>query len=142
MKRFLAFRHNPRPLHQTITITNITPYHPSPSPPSPPSLPPPRPPLTSAGEYIRIQLAVSFRETLHHSVYLLALPWQSEAPQELPQRLHQDQVTEIVQVDEGREDGDVEVVAFSEVVPDRLLVEALAFVQEFGDVWGEEGKTL
>ena len=90
--------------------------------------------LTGTGENIGVEFAVSLGEALHHAVDLLALPGQSEAPEELPQRLHQDQVAEVVQLDEGGQHADVEVVPLAQVVPDGALVEALALVKELGDV--------
>ena len=95
--------------------------------------------LTGAGEDVRVEFAVSLGEALHHPVDLLALSGQPEAPEELPERLHQDQVAEVVQVDEGGQHGDVEVGPFAQVVADGLLVQALALVQEIGDVCGRSG---
>ena len=86
------------------------------------------------GEYVRVQLAVPLREALHHTVDFLRLAGQPERPEELPERLHQDQVREVVQLDERAQHPLVEVVTLAEVIADRRFVQALALVQELGDV--------
>ena len=86
------------------------------------------------GEYVRVQLAVPLREAFHHPVDFLRLAGQPERPEELPERLHQDQVREIVQLDERAQHPLVEIVPLAEVIADRCFVQALALVEELGDV--------
>lgn len=68
------------------------------------------------GEDVRIQLAVALREALHHAIDLLRFAGQPERPQELAQRLHQDQIGEIVQFDESLQHLLVEVVLLAEII--------------------------
>ena len=88
------------------------------------------------GEDVGVELAVPLGEALHHAVDLLGLAGQPEGPEELPQRLHEDEVGEVVELDEGAQHALVEIVALAEVVADRRLVQALALVEELGHVVG------
>ena len=47
-----------------------------------------------------------------------------------------------MQLDEGGQHADVEVVPLAQVVPDGALVEALALVQELGDVCGGNARLV
>lgn len=56
-------------------------------------------------------MTVSLGERLHHAVYLLGLAGQPEAPQKLPESLNQVQVCELVQLQEGVQNLDVEFIS-------------------------------
>ena len=75
-----------------------------------------------------IQIQALFNEKL----FELLLP---ETPKKLSEGLHQNEVGKIVQLDEGFEDGLVEVTLLAEVVADGGLVQPFAFVQECGNVF-------
>lgn len=66
---------------------------------------------TSALKHSGVAVAVSLGERLHHAVDLLSLTRQPEAPQELPQRLDQVQVRELVQLQESMQNLDVELIS-------------------------------
>ena len=66
---------------------------------------------TCALKHSRVTVTVSLGERLHHAVDLLSFAGQPEAPEELPERLDQVQVRELVQVQEGVQNLDVEVIS-------------------------------
>ncbi len=68
----------------------------------------------------------------NEKLFELLLP---ETPKKLSECLHQNEVGKIVQLDEGFEDGLVEVTLLAEVVADGGLVQPFAFVQECGNVF-------
>jgi hypothetical protein len=78
------------------------------------------------GEDVGVELAVALRERLHHAVDLLRLARKPEAPEELAQRLHQDQIRKVVQVHEGLEHLLVERRLLAQVVADGRLAQTLA----------------
>lgn len=57
-----------------------------------------------------VAATVSLGEGFHHTVDLLGLTGQPEAPQELPESLDQVEVGELVQLQEGVKNGDVEFI--------------------------------
>lgn len=69
---------------------------------------------TSAGtcalKHSGVAAAVSLGEGLHHAVDLLSFTRQPEAPEELPEGLDQVQVRELVQLQEGVQNRNVEVI--------------------------------
>lgn len=66
---------------------------------------------TCALKHAGVTATVSPGERLHHAVDLLSLAGQPKAPQELPESLNQVQVCELVQLQEGMQNLDVEVVS-------------------------------
>ena len=78
------------------------------------------------GEDVGVELTVALRERLHHAVDLLRLARKPEAPEELAQRLHQDQIRKVVQVHERLEHLLVERRLFAQVIADGRLAQPLA----------------
>lgn len=56
-------------------------------------------------------MTVSLSKRLHHAVDFLGLAGQPKAPQKLPESLNQVQVCELVQLQEGVQDLDVEFIS-------------------------------
>ena len=69
----------------------------------------------AGGESGRVVRAVMFSEGRHDPVNLLGLAGQSEAPEELSECLHHQQVREVVKLHEVPQDGLVEIIASTEV---------------------------
>ena len=67
---------------------------------------------------------------LHDSINLHGFTGQSETPEELSQRLHQDQVHELVLAHEGLEHVLVEVAVVADIGPDLFLGETTLSVEK------------
>lgn len=65
---------------------------------------------TSALKHSDVAVTVALGERLHHAVDLLSLARQPEAPEELPESLDQVQVCELVQLQEGVQNFDVQLI--------------------------------
>lgn len=65
---------------------------------------------TCALEHPGVAAAVSLGEGLHHAVDLLSFSRQPEAPEELSESLDQVQVRELVQLQEGVQNRNVDVI--------------------------------
>lgn len=70
--------------------------------------------VTGALEHAVVAATVSLGEGFHHAVDLLGLAGQPEAPQELPESLDQVEVSELVQLQEGVKNSDVEIIPEAE----------------------------
>lgn len=66
---------------------------------------------TCALEHSGVAAAVSLGERLHHAVDLLSFTGQPEAPEELSESLDQVQVRELVQLQEGVQNRNVEIIS-------------------------------
>lgn len=77
--------------------------------------------VTGALEHAVVAATVSLGEGLHHTVDLLGLAGQPEAPQELPESLDQVEVRELVQVQEGVKNCDVEIIPEEEEQKGRII---------------------
>ena len=82
------------------------------------------------GEDVGVELAVALGECLHHPVNLLRLARQTETPQELSESLHQDQVSEVMELNKCFQHGFIEVILLSQIVSNCSLVQSFFFVQE------------
>ena len=68
-------------------------------------------------------------ERLHHAIDLLRLARKPETPEKLAQRLHQDEISKVVQVDERLEHLLVERTLLAQIITDGRLAQALTPAQ-------------
>lgn len=78
--------------------------------------------VTGALEHAVVAATVSLGEGFHHTVNLLGLAGQPEAPQKLPKSLDQVEVGELVQLQEGMKNGDVEIIPREEEEEEEKVV--------------------